>query len=167
MLQFQVAQLCDMSSELWGSLEASNVAGVASPSGNGNQRVSAAALSRNSQAMPESSSARPPRLQSTFAQQQPQGNGVRAERGSGALPDTWDMGQSSHGAGRGGGFRVQCARPGCGAVMHVQPEQLGLEPVTLERVELEPVSRAEVLGSDPALLSETLGAPSFKQVSHA
>ncbi|KAK9916315.1 hypothetical protein WJX75_001172 [Coccomyxa subellipsoidea] len=118
-------------------------------------------LSRNSQAMPESSSARPPRLQSTFAQ--PQGNGVRAEQGSGASPDTWDMGQNSHGAGRGGGFRVQCARPGCGAVMHVQPEQLGLEPVTLERVELEPVSRAEVLGSDPALLSETLGAPSFKQ----
>ncbi len=48
--------------------------------------------------------------------------------------------------------------------MHVLPEDLGLEPVTLEAVELEAVSRAEVLASDPALLSETPGAPSFKQV---
>lgn len=48
--------------------------------------------------------------------------------------------------------------------MQVLPEQLGLEPVTLERVELEPVTREQVLASDPALLSDTLAAPSFKQV---
>ncbi|CAL8466970.1 g6506 [Coccomyxa elongata] len=60
-------------------------------------------------------------------------------------------------------FRVQCTQPSCGAVMHVLPEDLGLEPVNLEAVELEAVSRAEVLASDPALLSETPGAPSFKQ----
>ncbi len=48
--------------------------------------------------------------------------------------------------------------------MHVLPEDLGLEPVTLEAVELEAVSHAQVLASDPALLSETPGAPTFKQV---
>ncbi|BDA40721.1 hypothetical protein COCOBI_01-3740 [Coccomyxa sp. Obi] len=88
------------------------------------------------------------------------GPSVATERGDKARPRTG--GQSGRNA-EPRAFRVQCTHPGCGTVMHVLPEDLGLEPVTLEAVELEAVSRAEVLASDPALLSETPGAPSFKQ----
>ena len=86
---------------------------------------------------------------------------VVPERGDKARPRTGGQGGSS---AEPQALRVQCTRPSCGAVMHVLPEDLGLEPVTLEAVELEAVSPAQVLASDPALLSETPGAPAFKQV---
>lgn len=47
---------------------------------------------------------------------------------------------AAHGGGRRRLFRVQCNRPDCDSVVHVSPEQLGLEPVSLEPVNLEAVN---------------------------